>query len=373
MAKAKVERNIAERPVREPLFHIAKRDAMPWWYGVAVRASAIIVALILAGALAYLLTGENPISIYGSMINGSFGTPRKIWKLLKNMAVLLCISLAVTPAFKMKFWNIGAEGQVLIGGLASAACMFYMGGKVSDPVIIICMIAASIVAGAVWALIPAVFKAKWNTNETLFTLMMNYIAAQLVMYFLQVWVTDGSSTLGELPFGHLPVIGHSYLLTILVVAVLTVLMYIYLAYSKQGYEIAVVGESQNTARYIGINVGKVIIRTLVLCGLICGLTGFLLVASTDHTMTTTLEAGRGFLGVMVAWLAHFNPIGMILSALLIVFLNRGAGEISTAFGLNNSFGDILTGVILFFVIGSEFFINYQIHFRKSSGKEASDV
>jgi simple sugar transport system permease protein len=150
-------------------------------------------------------------------------------------------------------------------------------------------------------------------------------------------------------------------------------MYIYLRYSKHGYELTVVGESQNTVRYVGINVGKVIVRTLILCGLICGLTGWLLVAGTGHTMTTTIEGGKGFLGVMVAWLAHFNPLGMILSGLLMVFMAKGGSEISTALGLNSSYGDILTGIILFFVIGSEFFINYQIHFRKSHGKEATDA
>jgi simple sugar transport system permease protein len=208
---------------------------------------------------------------------------------------------------------------------------------------------------------------------------MNYVVTQIVAYFIIIWESPkGSGKIGiinpDSEAGWLPVIGgKQYLLVVIVAVLITLFMYVYLKYSKQGYELSVVGESENTARYVGINVGKVIIRTLILCGLICGLTGFLLVASTDHTMTTTLEAGRGFLGVMVAWLAHFNPIGMISSGFLLVFMSRGAGEISTAFGLNKSFGDILTGVILFFVIGSEFFINYQIHFRKSHRKEAADV
>lgn len=368
MSKATVEKKTVERSVREPLFHIAKRDVMPWWYGVAIRAAAIIIALVIAGVLAYILTGENPINIYTSMIKGSFGTSRKVWKLLKNMAVLLSISLAVTPAFKMKFWNIGAEGQVLIGGLASAACMFYMGGKVSDTVIIICMVGASIIAGAIWAFIPAVFKAKWNTNETLFTLMMNYIAAQLVMYFLQVWVTDGSSTLGELPFGHLPEIGHSYLLTILVAAALTIFMYIYLAYSKQGYEISVVGESQNTARYIGINVKKVIIRTMIISGALCGVAGLLIVGAIDHSITASAVGGQGFTAIMVSWLAKFNPIVMVLTTFLLVFLQIGSGQVSTDFNISAAFPDIITGIILFCIIGCEFFINYQIKFRKKSGE-----
>ncbi len=161
--------------------------------------------------------------------------------------------------------------------------------------------------------------------------------------------------------GWLPTIGNQkYLLAILVVAVMTGLMYIYLNYSKQGYEIAVVGESRRTASYAGIKVDRVIIRTMALSGALCGLIGLLLTSSTDHTMTTTIVDGRGFTAVMVSWMAKFNPIIMIFVSLLLVVLNRGAGEISTAFGLNRSFADILTGIILFFIIGCEFFINYKV-------------
>ena len=146
-------------------------------------------------------------------------------------------------------------------------------------------------------------------------------------------------------------------------------MYVYLNYSKHGYEISVVGESERTAKYVGIQVDKVIIRTMFFSGALCGLTGLLLVGGTDHTLTTTITGGRGFTAVMVAWLAKFNPIWMIATSFLLVFLERGAGQISTSFGLNQSFSDILTGIILFFIIGSEFFINYRIAFRRNSKKE----
>ena len=171
--------------------------------------------------------------------------------------------------------------------------------------------------------------------------------------------------------GWLPVVGgQKYLLVILVVAVLTVFMYIYLNYSKHGYEIAVVGESQRTASYAGIKVERVIVRTMVLSGAVCGLMGLLLTAGTDHTLTTTIVGGRGFTAVMVSWMAKFNPIIMIFTSLLLVVLGRGASEISSTFGLNQSFSDILTGIILFFIIGSEFFITYQVSPRKSGKKEA---
>lgn len=353
-----------EKSAKEPLFHITKRDAVPFWQGCLIRAAAVACALIVCAIITVILTKQNPVKVYATIYEGAFGTPRRIWKLLQSLSMLLCVSLAVTPAFKMQFWNIGAEGQALVGGLATAACMFYFGGKVPSALLICIMVAASILAGAVWALIPAFFKAKWNTNETLFTLMMNYVAMQLVSVCVNTWVKDGSAVLRPMSEYGLPRLGkYEYLLNILIVLVITVVMYIYLKFSKQGYEISVVGQSENTARYIGINVKKVIIRTLIFSGAICGIAGLLLVGGTDHTINTNTIGGRGFTAILVSWLAKFNPIFMILTAFIISFLQQGTEFISTKFRLDDSLADIITAVILFFIIGCEFFINYKLKFR----------
>ena len=298
---------------KQALFHIAKRDALPWYKSFAIRGCAIVLALIACAVVTMLMTGENPVSIYATIFKGAFGSARKTWVTFQNLAVLLGISLAVTPAFKMRFWNIGAEGQVLIGCLATAACMICLGDKLPNAVLILVSLIAALAAGGLWGFLPAFFKAKWNTNETLFTLMMNYIATQLAAFFIIVWeVPKGAGKIGIInqntEAGWLPVVGgQKYLLVILVVAILTVFMYIYLNYSKHGYEIAVVGESQRTASYAGIKVERVIIRTMVLSGAVCGLMGLLLTAGTDHTLTTTIVGGRGFTAVMVSWMAKFNP------------------------------------------------------------------
>ena len=360
---------------REPLFHITKRAALPWWAVWGIRGGALLAALIVCGVITSLVTGENPFQVYAAIYKGSFGTARKLWVLLQNIAMLLCVSLAVTPAFRMRCWNLGGEGQALAGALAAAACMICLRDKLPNGAIILLMIVTSILAGAIWAGIPAFFKARFNTNETLFSLMMNYIATQLVAYYCVVWESPkGSGNIGIInpntQIGWFPQIGsYKYLLNIIVVAVVCLGMYVYLNYSKHGYELAVVGESERTARYVGIKVDRVIIRTMLLSGAICGLAGLLLVGSTHHTLTPTIVEGRGFTAVMVSWLAKFNPIWMILTSFLLVFLGRGASEIATKFSLNSSFGDILTGIILFFIIGSEFFINYQLKFRRSAGKE----
>ncbi|MGN8799565.1 ABC transporter permease [Candidatus Merdisoma sp. HCP28S3_D10] len=360
---------------KEPFFHIVKRDALPWYQAVGIRAVAIVLALVLCGILTTITTGIDPIEVYKSIFAGAFGTERKTWITLQNIAILLLIALALTPAFKMKFWNIGGEGQVLIGGLTAGACMICLGDKMPNAALILCMVLASLAAGAFWAFIPAFCKAKWNTNETLSTLMMNYIATQLVAFYTIVWeVPKGSGKIGIINqntnAGWLPqIFGSKYLLSILIAVAVTLVMYIYLNYSKQGYEISVVGESENTAKYVGIKVGKVIIRTMLLSGAVCGLVGLLLVGGINHTITTTLAGGQGFTAVLVSWMAKFNPLTMGLASFLIIFMDRGAGEISTAFGLNHSFADILTGIILFFIIGCEFFISYKLQFRKKAEKE----
>lgn len=357
-----------ERKIREPLCHVTKRPGMSMWSSLAIRIAAIAAALILCGVLVALFFGENPTEFYTSLFKGSFGSKRKLWKLFKDIAVLLCISVAITPAFKMKFWNIGAEGQVLMGALASAACIYYLGGKIPEPLLLVLMLIASVIVSAIWAVIPAICKANWNTNETLFTLMMNYVATYLVAFFLIRWTPDGSSSLGVLDHGHLPkLFNNEYIFLIIVVVILTIAMYIYLNFTKHGYEISVVGESTNTARYIGINVKKVIIRTTFVSGAVCGLAGFLIVGALDHSITTATVGGLGFTAIMVSWLAKFNPLVMFATSFLIVFLDQGASQVSQTFNISNAFPNIVVGIILFFIIGCEFFINYKLVFRGKKG------
>ena len=367
--------------IREPLVHLTKRAYLAPWKAWLIRIAAFALGLCVCGVVAFLLIPklnakpERISEFYTCFINGSFSTNRKLWKFLKNVAVLLGISLAITPAFRMRFWNIGAEGQTLVGVLSAIAVNFYLGGKIPEPALLALMLVASLASGALWGLFPALCKAKWNTNETLFTLMMNYVATYLVSYCLIKWVPSGSSSLGKLKYGKLPrldlpVIGHDYLLIVVVVAALAVALYVYLNYSKQGYEISVVGESERTAKYVGINVGRVIVRTMLLSGLLCGLTGYLIAAGLDQSVTTESVGGQGFTAIMVSWLAKFNPLGMILTAALVVLLNQGAAQISQNFDVSSAFPNVIVGIILFFIIGSEFFIGYELHFRKKHGPEA---
>ena len=363
--------NLRRAEDREPLIHLSRRDRIPATKAWTFRILAIIAGLVVCGLVAFLLIeklNQNPGKIgdfYAAFIKGPFSTSRKFWKFLKNAAILLCISLALTPAFRMRFWNIGGEGQTLVSVLGAIAVDFYLGGKIPEWLLLVLMFVAAILSGAVWALIPAIFKAKWGTNETLFTLMMNYIATYLVAYFLVIWVKNGSSSLGKLKHGKLPTFGNDYLLIILIVVALAIGLYIYLNYTKHGYEISVVGESVRTAQYVGINERKVIIRTMILSGALCGLAGYLIAAGLDQSVNTESVGGQGFTGIMVAWLGKFNPLAMLLTSALIQVLEQGAGQISQDFDVSGALPSVIIGIMLFFIIGSEFFINYQIHFRKS--------
>lgn len=382
-----------QNKIHEPPFHIVKRPAIAGWKSLLIRAIAIIAALGVSSVVLLILTKKSPLEAMKLVYEASFGvynktldkgffaqifTGRKFWAMLQELCMLLVIALAVTPAFKMKYWNLGAQGQVLFGGLCSVAVMFYLNSgfwATHKWLVFVLMLIAAILGGVIWAVIPALFKARWNTNESLFTLMMNYIAIQLVSCMINVWVPTGSSVMGVVnqntQIGWMPAMpfpdawglspsAKNYFFNILTVLVLTVVMFVYLRYSKHGYEISVVGESVNTANYIGINVKKVIIRTLVFSGLLCGVSGFLLVSGTDHSITTGLDRGYGFTAIIVAWLAKFNPLMMILTSFLIVFLDKGASDIAMNMGFNESVGEIITGIIIFFIIGCEFFINYRI-------------
>ena len=358
------------RQGREPLFHIARRDSLAWHQAVLIRAVAIVLALCTCAVVIYGLTAMNPLEVYKAMIEGAVGTSRRLWTTIRDAATLLLIAVGITPAFKMRFWNIGAEGQVLVGGLATAAVMIYGGGHLPQGVLMACMVLASVAAGLVWGVIPAHFKARYNTNETLFTLMLNYVAMQLVTFAIVFWENPkGSNTVGVIhqtaKYGWFPeLLDQKYGWNVVIVLGLTLALYLYMRFSKQGYEITVVGESERTARYAGINVGRVILRTMAISGAVCGLAGFVIVSGCSHTISTSTAGGRGFTAIIVSWLSKFNPLVMILVSFFLVFMEKGATQIATQFKLNESASEVITGIILFFILGCEFFCNYRVCMRR---------
>ena len=359
---------------REPFVRLQKRPAMPAGKAWAIRLFAILIAL-MTGGLIILALGHNPLSVYRDMALGSVSTATARTATVKIFIPLLGAALAISPAFKMKFWNIGAEGQITAGAIAATYFALFHYQDMSRPALLIVMFTAGCVAGGIVGLIPGFFKAKWGTNETLFTLMLNYIALGVVKYLRTgPWKKPSSSGFPQIAMfdtsARLPnVFGVN--IGWIIVLVLAVLLYIYMKYTKQGYELTVVGESERTARYAGMNVAKITMRTMFLSGAIAGLVGFLIVSGASYTLTDSTAGGYGFTAITVAWLAYLNPFAMIIIAAFLAILTKGANTIQTNFGIPAYVSDVLIGLILFFMLGCEFFINFKLIFRGRKNREVS--
>lgn len=361
---------------KEPFARMVKRDHISVGKAWAIRLIAVALSLVVAALVIVAVTKQNPIEVYLGIIDGAVGSNRRIWVTIREMMVLLCIAIGLTPAFKMKFWNIGAEGQILMGGTAAAAMMIYFGEKMPNWLLLIVIFVVSGLAGLIWGVIPAIFKAYFNTNETLFTLMLNYVAMQIVTFCIVFWENpSGSNTVGIINAatkgGWFPTIfGNAYTLNVIIVLAITLVVYVYMKYSKQGYEIGVVGESQETARYAGMNVRKVILRTMFLSGAVCGIGGMVQATGSDVTLTTAVAGGVGFTAIIVAWLAQLNPPAILIVTVLFSILEKGSSVVQSSFGLSSDSADVLQGIILFFILGCELFIRYKFVMRGKGGAGA---
>ena len=355
---------------KTPLIRLAKRDGLEGWKVWCIRACSSLLALAL-GALAVAVTGANPLQAYGAIVTGALGKPSAIRQTVKIAVPLLGCALAIAPCFKMRFWNIGAEGQITAGAIAASYFALFWAGRLPAPELLVVMGIAGAIAGGIWALIPAFFKARWNTNETLFTLMMNYIIIGVVRW-LQGGPWEGRPGSQIIPqfdaAACLPrVLGvHCGWIIVLL---LVVFMHVYMRYTKHGYEIAVIGDSMNTARYAGMNVGHIMMRTMFLSGAISGLVGYIVASGANNTLYDGVAGGVGFTSITVAWLSQLNAFAMVGISLLLAVLSKGAETLQTRMSVPASISDIITGILLFCMLGCEFFINYRLIFRGKSHKE----
>ena len=350
---------------RTPFVRLAKRTDIDPKKAWLIRVASIVVALIL-GCIPMLFTGTNPIEAYSVIVQGSLLRPVYFRQTVKIAIPLLGCALAIAPCFKMRFWNIGAEGQITMGAMCATYFALYWVDKVPSAVLLVIMFLASLVGGGLWALIPAFFKARWNTNETLFTLMMNYIAIGIVAW-LQGGPWEGRKGSQIIPMfddaARLPDLFGVHIGWIFVL-VLVVLMHIYMNKTKQGYEIAVIGDSQNTARYAGMNVGAIIMRTMFISGAISGFVGFMTVSGANYTLYSGVADNVGFTAITVAWLSQLNAFAMIFISMLLAVISKGANTLQTRLQVPASISDIITGILLFTMLSCEFFINYRLIFRK---------
>jgi len=353
----------------QPLMRTVKRAERSKIDILKLRLMAFVLALF-AGGLFILLIGYDPIQLYGTIISGAFRSEMAIQATIKFMIPLLISALGITLAFKMKFWNIGAEGQIIMGAIfASYFALFHSNWP--HFLLLLVMFVAGFIGGGLWGLIPAYFKSRFNTNETLFTLMLNYIALHVISFLRDgPWKDPGSSGFPKIARfnanAHMDkIFGVQF--GWIIGLILVVVVFIYIRNTKQGYEINVVGVSQATAKYSGMNVKKIILRTMILSGGICGITGMIQATGSDMTLAGSVAGGVGFTAIIVAWLANLNPFGILIVSFLFSVLEKGSSVMQSTYGLSTYSASVLQGIILFFILGCEFFIRYKFVFRNKGG------
>jgi general nucleoside transport system permease protein len=333
---------------------------------IVLRIAAIAAALA-AAALIMLCMKFNPFGVYGKIIAGSLGSAYRFRETVNKAIPLTVLSLGIGIAFRMKFWNIGAEGQFLMGAFGAALAAFGM-PNLPRPILLIIMILFSFVFGGLWALIPAGLKIKFSSSETLVTLMLNYVALKWIGY-LQYGPWRDPSANGFPKIAHfaqnaiLPKLFGIHIGWIFAL-VLAAIFYVVFKRSKFGYEIDVLGESEATAHYAGINVPRVLILSVFLSGGLCGFAGMMQASAIENSLTEQMSGGIGFTAVITTWLAQLDPLMMVVVSFLFSMLIQGGNFLQSSLQIPASMSQILEGIIIFFVLGSEFFLHYRFVYVK---------
>ena len=353
------------------MFQIIKRSEITTWQKTLNMLLAIFLALITV-AIFLAVLGYNPLSVYASMLDGAFGSNYRIKQTIINTIPLVITSLGILIAFKMKFWNIGAEGQILIGGF----CGSYFAYNFADwpkPILLLVMLVAGFIGGGLWGLIAGYLKTRWHASEAITTLMMNYIALKWIVYLqFGPWKDPnafGYPTMSR--FAENAVFPKLFGVHIgwIIALLLVVAVHIFMTRTKKGFEIAVLGESENTGRYAGINIKRTMLLAIFLSGALCGMSGIIQASAVNNILSSTLANGLGYTAIITTWLAHLNAPLTLVVCFLFAVLTQGGSFIQTSMGIPSSVATVLQAMILFFVLGSELFNNYKIVRKNKQRKE----
>jgi len=333
---------------------------------LGVSLLAIVVALIAAGIF-FQAYGVSPIRAYGDIIKGAFGSRLGLTETVRRAIPLLLCGVGLTIAFRALFWNIGAEGQLLIGATAATGIALFSG--LPGPLLLPLMFLSGFAAGALWGAIPAALKAKLGINDVITTLMMNYIAIYIVEWLIHgPWkgpTMRGFAYTDRFPAAAiLPTVGITRIHwpTLVIGLVLAALMFVLVQRTRWGFEIRVVGENPHAARFSGISRFKITVLAMVVSGGLAGVAGVGEVAGIHHMLLgpTHVSMGYGYTAIIVAWLARRNPLAVIVTSLLFAVIMRGGDAIKVSLGLPFQLVNVFNGLILFFLIGSEILMRYRI-------------
>ena len=364
-------------------FHIVKRENCPLWKQAIFYLIAIAVALLL-GAVILMAIGVDPMEYYTRMftmgtINNKIAY-KTFMNYLKDFVPLVLTSLGLSLAFRMRFWNIGGEGQFIMGAIAASAVAILLGDKLPSWLVLLTMCVAAMLVAGLYGLLVAALKVRFGTNETLMTLMLNYVAVYALDFLMKTkagWnfflnpdelrpvpQTHPESTL----FPTIPLVGKFELnICVIFAFVIGVIVYLYLKRTKQGYEISVVGDSAGTARYAGMKVNRIVLRTVFLSACMIGLAAAFKMG-TVGTMSTSITNDVGWTGIIVAWLAQLNPVAIFVISALLCVLHYGSTVAAITFSqVDSSFANMLQGFILFLVLAADFMIRFKIVRTKKEG------
>jgi simple sugar transport system permease protein len=333
---------------------------------ILLRVAAAIAALIASGIVMALM-GYNPFEIFERIITGSLGTAFRFRETVNKAIPLSVLSLGTAVAFRMKFWNIGQEGQFYLGAYGASLVAFNF-SHLPSPILLSLMLIAGVIFGGLWALIPALLKIRFSTNEVLVTLMLNYIAIRWIS-FLQYVAWRDPLALGfpkVASFSSNAVLPRLFNIHIgwIISLGLVALIYILLKRTKFGYEIDVIGQSEATARYAGMSVFRITIIAIMVSGGLCGVAGMMQASAIERSLSDQLSGGLGFTSVIVTWLARLEPGIIIIIAFLFSLLIQGGNFLQSSLQIPASISLVLQGIIIFFVLGSEFFIRYRFVWGK---------
>ena len=332
--------------------------------GMFVSAASLFVALV-AGGLLMALLGVNPLQAYTEIFSGSLGSAYGLSETVVKAIPLTFTGLACLIAFRMLIWNIGAEGQLCMGAIATVAAVRYFPVENSAVMLLILFVSACI-AGGLWGMIPGFLRAKWNVNEIIATLMLNYVAINFMDYLLYGPWKDPASmgfpmTTPFPDFARLPIlIAGRIHLGIIIALVISGVLWLILRKSSWGYEIRAIGENAKGARYAGINIMRNILLVMFVSGAIAGLAGMGEVAGLQGRLSRGFSVGYGYTGIIVAWLARLNPLAVPFVAFLMAILLVGGDTIQVVMRLPLSSVLILQGLILFCVLAGDVLSRYRI-------------
>ncbi len=349
-------------------FKIERRPVASGFIVFLVSLIAIFAALVVAGIF-FRIYGVSPIRAYQQILRGSLGNSFGLAETVRRAIPLLLCGVGLTIAFRALFWNIGAEGQLLMGAVAATGVALFSG--LPGPLLLPAMFIGGFIGGAVWGLIPAILKVILGVNDVITTLMMNYVA----IYFVE-WLIHGpwkgpsargfaySDTFPRAAW--LPTIYGTRIHwpTLVLGLVLAVVMYILVNYTRSGFEIRVIGENPDAAKYAGISQLKMTLFVMFISGGFAGLAGVGEIAGIHMRLLgpSHISMGYGYTAIIVAWLARRNPLAVIITSLLFGVIMSGGDVIKVSLGLPFQLINVFNGLILFFLIGSEILLRYKISF-----------